>query len=363
MNVLQQVFVVQGGLRAGWRWLLSLGFMLAAIFAGVVSLLVAAFFVYDGEPPKMASMALTSVGRGTTFFVVTLVLGWVLDIRWDGKLRRGRARGAGLGPPIGRTLVEIVLGTVFGILALVPAVAIQAIGGMTFEVPTLTGEDVGLLVAIAVVAVFAAAFEEFLFRGYSFAWFGASLARLLSWGGRSAGLSPVLARRLGHFVGFGIPIAFTSLFFGLAHLGNPHTNLIASINPAMAGLWLAVIVVRTRTLWVAIAAHWSWNVFHGLVLGMPVSGLSDGDDFTIPSLLKLTATGPDWLGGGEYGVEGSIGATVAMLLFIGLSALLPRRKPEDGIFAFIEPGDAGAPPEPVDDVTEEFTDSVPWETA
>lgn len=366
MSTLLWIFTVEGGLRAGWRWFFSLGFLIFATLLGAVPSLVAIFWLYDGaEPPRMLMMALQAVGLGTTLFVVTVLLGLLLDIRWvDGRLRRGRARYAGLGPPAGRAIGEIALGTALGALALVPAVGIQALGGMEVSVPTLTGEDLGLLIAIAVVAVFAAAFEEFFFRGYTFAWFGASIARLLSWGGRSAGLDLVLARRLGHGLGFAVPIVATSVFFGAAHLGNPGSTVIASVNTALAGLWLAVIVVRTRSLWLAIAAHWSWNVVHGLVLGQPVSGLADGDDLRIPTLLDFHATGPDWLGGGAYGVEGSVGATVAMLLFIAVSAFLPRRPAEHGMAAFVEPGvgQPGTADIIEDGVTEEVTDDVPWES-
>jgi membrane protease YdiL (CAAX protease family) len=359
LTTLAWLFTVDGGLRAGWRLALHVPIMGVGIVVGALPAVLAAVFVYEGQPPPVHGLVLVSVGLGISLWVATMISGLVLDVRWDGRLRRGRLRGAGVGPPVGRAVFEIALGLVFGAAALVPAVGIQALGGMEVATVDLDAQRILAFLGIATALVFAAAWEELLFRGYGFAWFGGSIARLLSWGARAAGLSDLAARRVGG-LGFAVPMLLGSLFFGVVHLMNPGASWIAGVNTALAGLWFAVIVVRTRTLWVAIAAHWSWNVVHGLVLGLPVSGLSKENGFDLPILLDLDATGPDWLGGGSFGVEGSIGATVAVLLCIGLAALLPRRRADQGMTGLVEPSRVVSDDVIEDSVTEEVTDTVPW---
>jgi hypothetical protein len=49
----------------------------------------------------------------------------------------------------------------------------------------------------------------------------------------------------------------------------------------------------------------------GALLGSPISGITT---LAPDPLLRFTSAGPEWLGGGAYGVEGGVACTLALLL-------------------------------------------------
>ena len=104
----------------------------------------------------------------------------------------------------------------------------------------------------------------------------------------------------------------TSVPFALAHLRNP--NIAAGftfINTALAGVWLAMAYLRTRSLWFPLGVHWAWNWALGSLFGLPVSGISN---LAPHPLLKGTDLGPAWLTGGSYGIEGGVACTITLLV-------------------------------------------------
>jgi membrane protease YdiL (CAAX protease family) len=184
---------------------------------------------------------------------------------------------------------DFAIGTAIGVLTLCFAVLVAtALGGLRF---TLTTNDV--LVAMiksvgvtAVLFVVAALAEEAMFRGYPLQ----TLSRAnLAWLG----------------------VLLTSVPFALIHLWNPHVvRGITFTNTALAGVWLAIAYLRTRSLWLPLGIHWSWNWALGSIFGLPVSGMTlsshpifQGKDF-----------GPQWLTGGTYGIEGGAACTIALIL-------------------------------------------------
>ncbi|MEX2528366.1 MAG: CPBP family intramembrane glutamic endopeptidase [Gemmatimonadota bacterium] len=129
-----------------------------------------------------------------------------------------------------------------------------------------------------------AAAEELLFRGYPLA---------------------LLMEGLGAKWGVGL----TSGLFGLLHLANPGLTPLAVVNLFLAGVVLALLVIRTGSLWWAVGAHLGWNWSTWWILGQPVSGLPAGE----APLFSFTAQGPGWLSGGAFGLEGSLAVTVLLL--------------------------------------------------
>jgi hypothetical protein len=127
------------------------------------------------------------------------------------------------------------------------------------------------------------AFEEVLLRGYAFR---------------------VLIRGTGKAVA----VCVTSCTFGLAHLANPNVGFLAIINTAMAGMWLSIAYLKTRSLWLPAALHISWNTTEGLIFGFPVSGMM------FPSVLKSTHGGNEWITGGNYGPEGGVLSLVVLVI-------------------------------------------------
>jgi CAAX protease family protein len=107
-------------------------------------------------------------------------------------------------------------------------------------------------------------------------------------------------------------VLLTSVPFGVAHLTNPNVVPgVTFVNTVLAGLWLAVAYLRTRSLWLPWGVHWAWNWALGWFFGLPISGLK----LVSHPLLNATDQGPAWLTGGRYGIEGGVACTIAMALF------------------------------------------------
>ncbi|HEX6730877.1 MAG TPA: type II CAAX endopeptidase family protein [Pyrinomonadaceae bacterium] len=184
---------------------------------------------------------------------------------------------------------DLLVGSVIGIASLALGVGVAFIGGgLKFN---LNRADLILGVARSLLSsgtlfMIAALAEEAIFRGYPLQ----TLTRAgLAWMG----------------------VLLTSLPFAFSHLLNP--NVVPGVtfaNTALAGIWLAVAYLRTRSLWFPLGVHWGWNWALGSLFDLPVSGLH----LVSRPLLEATDTGPGWLTGGSYGLEGGVAGTVALLL-------------------------------------------------
>jgi hypothetical protein len=109
---------------------------------------------------------------------------------------------------------------------------------------------------------------------------------------------------------FGVVV--TSALFSSVHLWNP--NVVPGVtfaNTVIAGIWLAVAYLKTRSLWFPLGVHWGWNWALGSVFGLPISGVR----FFSNSILRGDDVGPAWLTGGNYGIEGGVACTIALVVF------------------------------------------------
>jgi membrane protease YdiL (CAAX protease family) len=146
---------------------------------------------------------------------------------------------------------------------------------------------------VALFAV-AAAVEELAIRGYGF-------------------------QKLMEAMGAPGALLLTSVIFGLLHLANPNATIFSTINTVLAGIILAIPYIRTRSMWMQIGLHWSWNLTMATLVSLPVSGIDFG-----PHLFAANLTGPAWLTGGIYGPEG--GAAVTLVSLAGIAWLLWTRQ-------------------------------------
>lgn len=122
-------------------------------------------------------------------------------------------------------------------------------------------------------------------------------------------------------------VILSSALFAVIHLGNPnsHANLALTLGGLLAyALWACLSLLWTRSLWLAVGVHMSWNLFEGPILGFPVSGLTFD-----ATAVHQTIAGPDWFTGGPFGPESGAGSLVALAVGLALLYWLYRR----GIFA------------------------------
>ncbi|MCD6513412.1 MAG: CPBP family intramembrane metalloprotease [Candidatus Odinarchaeota archaeon] len=95
-------------------------------------------------------------------------------------------------------------------------------------------------------------------------------------------------------------ILLSAFFFAFMHLATPAFNLIAFFHLFIAGIALAIIYLKTHSIYTVIAFHFSWNFFEGEIFGLPVSGhASEG-------ILIVKVINNAILTGGAYGPEGGL---------------------------------------------------------
>lgn len=148
----------------------------------------------------------------------------------------------------------------------------------------------GSLLLVSACLLFGAIGEELLFRGYAF---------------------QVLAGAFGTYKVL-LPV---SVLFAAAHAGNTAASTVGLFNTFLWGVLLGYALLRSGDLWLPIGLHFGWNVTMPL-FGLKLSGFTMG----------LTGYAVEWKAsdlwsGGEYGPEGSLLTTLAVL---GIGYLLHR---------------------------------------
>ena len=118
-------------------------------------------------------------------------------------------------------------------------------------------------------------------------------------------------------------LIWTSIVFGLLHLGNPGADAQSIVIVMLAGFFLGSVLLATRSLYAAIAAHFVWNWFMAAALHTPVSGLG----VSTPDY-RVIDNGPDWLTGGGWGPEGGFAAALGMFAVLIYLHARPLRRME-----------------------------------
>ena len=261
-------------LRSGWR---VLAFLLIAALPRVAAMLVT-------TPGGSADTDSVIEVSGAMVAVYVALILWFALVSWFCLHFLERLRFAALGCALHRGWSrDLLAGLAISALMMAAVVALQMLGGGTRLHWNAQMSVRGLALATLLLLV-AAAFEEVLFRGYAF---------------------QTLLRDVPAFV----PIALLSLIFGMAHWSNPSRTLFSTLNTVLAGVWLGVAYLKTRSLWLATGLHFGWNWTMGLGFGIPVSGMPLHN-----ALFTATSGAPLWLTGSTYGSEGGAAATLILIL-------------------------------------------------
>lgn len=275
-----------GRLRSGWRLAAFIVALLVSSIALVlfVNFALARALSKDAYDAMFAEGAWGFVVQSFVTFIPAALVAWgcsevLEELPWRSlgwALHKGWLRD---------TLVGLLVG---GAVVCVAALVGVAVGGYRIGFASPSGAAFARTLATSgFIFLLGAAAEEMVFRGYPLQ----TLMR--SW--------PILPA-----------LVFSSITFGLVHMGNP--NVVPGftlVNTALAGAWLAVAYWRTRSLWFPLGLHFGWNWVQGALLGSPVSGLTR---ITPDPLLKFSDAGPEWIGGGAYGIEGGAACTLAIIL-------------------------------------------------
>ena len=119
-----------------------------------------------------------------------------------------------------------------------------------------------------------------------------------------------LQNQLHRYFGAWPGLIVTALVFGLLHVGNNAFTWIAGLEIVLGGLLMGQLYLYTQNIWAPFAMHAIWNFLQSTVLGFAVSGM---DTYR---LLHLEISGPEWLTGGDFGIEGSLLSVLFILAAI-----------------------------------------------
>ena len=272
----------EGRLRSGWRaTLFFVAFLLCLNLFEITAVVVSGLIrpARTGFWGMVWSLLVGAIALLSSATLVGWACAWVFE--------RLRFRFLGWGLRRG-WLKDVALGSLIGVASLMLAAGIAAAaGGIRFSFnPSPVTAIARTVIVTLIVFVIAGAAEEALFRGYPLQTFTRAK---LAWVG----------------------VVITSVAFGVAHLGNPNASKgLPFINTVIAGVWFAVAYLRTRSLWLPVGLHWSWNWTQAALLGIPVSG---NERFAAAPLLHAMNSGPNWLTGGAYGIEGGLACTAALI--------------------------------------------------
>jgi len=245
---------------------------------------------------------LTERVDGLISVVLTLVMGFLAILVYKLTLTYLARRST---PEITRQRagIETVLGVLTGTIFITgSAFIIMALGGYSFQ--WASSANAGYVLKSSIGAALGAAIvEELIFRGLMF---------------------QAIDKLGGKLLAFTV----TSLFFGVAHLGNAGATLWSAFAISLeAGVLLGAAFLWRRNLWFAMGLHFAWNAVEGL-LGIPVSG------HTAAGLFTVEMNGATLLTGGNFGLEGSI-VPVVLSLLISIPMLIGaarNRRVEDRHF-------------------------------
>ena len=302
-NAIRTVFLTRhGDIRSGWKIMM---FLIGTAFltSGLVAL---AERFAPGNDMLNAALLLASV----------LIVSWVM-VRFVNH-KPLAAIGLWFHP---RALRELGMGMLVGFLMMSGIfIVLLATGYVHVE---WLGRSVGqIFYTLAYALVFfsiAAASEEVLFRGYLYQTMAQGITVLPA-------------------------ILIMSALFGAGHLKNPNATFLSTVNVALAGIWLAIAYQKTRSLWLPFGLHMAWNFTQTTVYGFPTSGIT----FSEHRLWNATVAGADWITGGPFGPEGSVLATLSLILgtwYLLKSAYLGT---PEGIITLDSVEDVLPPPSPPD---------------
>ena len=187
-----------------------------------------------------------------------------------------------------RIINNILIGLFIGFLWIIISIAGQYVFGTLFKgaqntIPTATFIIYGIALLVN------ASSQEILFRSYIFQSIESNFNALSA-------------------------IITTSILFSISHIGAIKAGVIPSLNVFGAGLVFAVAYYKTKSLWMPIVIHFTWNFSVSSILYKPIT------DYKGLELFQLE--GSKLMAGGENGVQTTILTTLTIIIVLILEFLI-----------------------------------------
>lgn len=113
-----------------------------------------------------------------------------------------------------------------------------------------------------------------------------------------------------------VSIMVSSIFFGITHGLNNGFQIMAFVNLVLLGIFEALYMLKTDNIWGTSAIHSMWNFAQGNIYGFNISGMNRTE-----SIFFIRGTGT--FSGGNFGIEGSLFATIGLIIVILLCCIKP----------------------------------------
>jgi membrane protease YdiL (CAAX protease family) len=213
-------------------------------------------------------------------FMGMLVMAWIFRRFIDGKTFNS------LGFKFSEYKNDFLIGLLFGFVLIASGFVILLIlGNLSISD---TNFNIPLLFGYVLLFTIGSLNEEIMIRGYILTNFCDSMNKYIA-------------------------LIVSSLLFAIMHLANANVTVLSFVNIFLAGILLGIYYVHKRNLWFPISSlHFSWNFFQGPIFGFEVSGVD------VTGVIIQDIQGPDLITGGTFGFEGSIIATLLMVISIVL---------------------------------------------
>ena len=122
-----------------------------------------------------------------------------------------------------------------------------------------------------------------------------------------------------------VAIIANSLVFALFHVFNPGFTVLSGSQILLVGLIFSVFVYYYDSLWIPFAFHAAWNFTQSIIFGLPNSGIVSAYSIFI---LEAASARDGLFYNVNFGVEGSIGASLILLVVLVVLVYINRGKKE-----------------------------------
>ena len=253
------------------RWRIWGGFLFR-LFVGLVIVIAVPQLIYLGLS-KFLPVFLSVI-----FSILTGIGAYVVFVRLT---ESAPPRSLEISPAV----IEFFLGAVSGVALSAASVGILWLIGAYRVVAVIPiAQWATAMVAAIPLSISSGVLEELAFRG-------------------------VVARQIARTFNPLAAIVTSATLFGAVHLLNDNATLAVCIGLAVqAGVLLAIAYLATGRLWVAMGLHFAWNFMQAGIVGGALSGNKTH------AIISAATSGPDWLSGGKFGIEGSIVTTAVCAL-------------------------------------------------
>lgn len=235
-----------------------------------------------------------------TLLVPAAVLGLV---GWQAA-RAGRTQ-LGLSPR-GGAVGELARGGLFSVPFAAVLVVVFPLVGLSDT--SAGGGSAGEVVGIWVYFLMLFLLEEVVFRG-------------------------LLMTGLGVVAGRSVALGLTAVLVALPYAFNPDSSVLALVGAVVTNLLHGVVRWRTGRIWWGLGQRWVWN---SLVVSV---GFADSAFSLNAPALSQRLTGPDWLTGGAFGVEGGV-VGIAFLVAM-ITGAVPVARGRRGPWEVAAPSEVG----------------------